>query len=332
MMPPYNGNELLSNYNYGIGLAVESMQRHTTDEGWQIFAGLQHAGYELAGARLTINETDVRQILSRNPGIVVVQDKREWDTRPHDFRDTSARFTNIEALRERDDIFKVTILKDSHQRPDYHKQSADEMGVHAWIVYYNPKKVAQLAPYVRPEHLIRTYHSIDPKVIPKLTPFRSKALLSGAVSNAYPLRQRLAKYYKNLGGSVDYLKHPGYHMRGTATPNFLKLLNNYKVAICTASVYDYALRKLIEATACGCKVITNLSEEDRLPEIDGNLIRVPSDCTNTLLIAKLEEAYQTYDFKKQCEYAERATTYYDYRAVGERLADDIQKMRDTYNG
>src|SRR6516164_7470553 len=97
--------------NY-VALAVESMRRHMTDEGWQIMAGLQHAGYSLAGRDLPINETNVDRILEIcNPvDTVVVQDKREWDlTGSKDFRDPLARFYGIETLASRPDIFKVTI-------------------------------------------------------------------------------------------------------------------------------------------------------------------------------------------------------------------------------
>jgi hypothetical protein len=151
-----------------VALAVEDMRHHMSDEGYQIFYGLGLNGYELCGHNLTVNETSVPRILDiTKPKVLVIQDKREWDVAPGNFR--------------------VTLLKDAHQRPKYHAESADEMGIHAWITYYNTHIVKRLAPYVRPQHILRTYHTIDANLIPKYTADdRDNCLLSGAVSTAYP--------------------------------------------------------------------------------------------------------------------------------------------------
>lgn len=315
-----------------IGLAVESMKRHMTDEGWQIFEGLEHAGYALAGRHLPYDEVNVLTILGGGlPSVVVVQDKREWDTRPGEFRDQSARFLNVSSLSSRDDIFKLTILKDSHQRPNYHRESAQEIGCHAWIVYYHPDIVCRLAPYVRGEHLVRTYHTVDPHVVPDFSARREEGcLLSGASSGAYPLRRKLIQSHVHLP-RTNYMKHPGYHRKGCATPGFLRSLSNHKVAICTASIYGYALRKIIEATACGCVVITDLPEEEVLPEIDENLVRVHPRISPREVADLLRDLYASYDPERQYEYAQRAIAFYDFRAAGIRLAQDIENLRGTYN-
>jgi hypothetical protein len=164
--PPYAGTS-----SAGVGLAVEAMQSHTSDEGWQAFEGLQAAGYELAGFRLTTwaeapagglrareGMTHVPDILEfARPGVVVVQDKREYEgmTADHSL-DPRARFTGVEALAGRPDVFRLTVLKDAHQRPDYHRAAAAEIGAHAHVCYYHPRVVAWLAPYVRLPHLVRT--------------------------------------------------------------------------------------------------------------------------------------------------------------------------------
>lgn len=338
----------ISDRVYNLGLAVESMRRHMTDEGWQIFDGLQHAGYELAGHNLAtvactemggkqyLDQTDVKSLLIRTmPTTVVVQDKREWDYKKGDFRDPKAQFTNVDALRSAHDVFKVTILKDAQQRPEYHRQSADEMGVHAWIVYYHPKIVKRLAPYVREQHLIRTYHSISLDYAPTIGQIRSAnkhgCLLSGAVSGAYPLRSALVRGINHLP-ETTYLVHPGYHRDGCATPKFLQVLCNYKVAICTASMYGYALRKIMEATACGCRVITDLPNDEILPAIDGNLIRVLPGITAKAMAHIIEKAIRQYDLNLQLEFAQKAQDFYDYQAVGRRLAADIESMRLSFNG
>jgi hypothetical protein len=319
----------------GICLAVESMRHHTTDEGWQVMAGLASTGYELCGAYLPINSTDVDWILDvTRPSVCVVQDKREWDVPKGDFRDPAARFQHIESLKERHDIFKITILKDAHQRPGYHRQSADEMGVHAWIVYYHPVIVKHLAPYVRSEHLIRTYHTVDAGLVPAYTAHgREGCLLSGALSGVYPLRNRLAKMFKGPEppSNWTFLHHPGYHRKGCATPAFLRTLSRFKVAICTSSIYGYALRKIIESTACGCRVVTDLPADDVLPEIDGNLTRIDPSTPSAEVVRLVESLAMDYDPVAQKRWADAALLWYDYRVMGKRLADKIELLRMTYN-
>jgi hypothetical protein len=321
-----------------VALAVASMKDHMTDEGWQIMLGLKSAGYLLVGYGIEHKDipeltdcTDVAKILQiLQPSVVVLQDKREWDIRSGDFREEKARFTNVDALRDRSDIFKLTILKDAHQHPAYHRQSAEEIGCHAWIVYYNPTVVHQLAPYTRREHLIRTYHTVDRDTIPPFPENRAGCLLSGAVSVAYPWREQLVRSIRNLPG-VKYLPHPGYHRSGCATPDFLKLLSQHKVAICTASLYGYALRKIIEAVACGCTVITNLPREDNLPAIDAALVRVaPEQMTIDRMAKLVAELESSYDRDKAEVYARYAKGCYHYEAQGAALSYEIDRMRSSH--
>lgn len=316
----------------GISLSVRSMKDHTTDEGWQIMLGLESNGYGMCGYLLETPKTDLREILPiHNPGVVVVQDKREWDHQPGDFRDPYARFHNVSDLLIHPEIFSITILKDSHQRPIYHRNAALEQGCHAWIIYYHPRIVTYLASYIRPEHCIRTYHSLNRKVVPPFIPEekRSGALLSGAVSSVYPLRQRLIRDHQSLP-EVGYLRHPGYHRSGCHTPDFLKTLMKYKVSICTASIYGYALRKIIESTACGCKVLTDLPVDEVMPEIDGNLTRIHPSLSFQEIVATLKRMYEEYDPVVQKEYAEKAIEFYFYKNVGKRLVADIEKLRSSY--
>jgi hypothetical protein len=326
-----------------LALVVESMRRHMTDEGWQIMDGLAHAGYLLAGYNIPMHDlarcaeypsglTDVAKILEvTNPTTVVVQDKREWDVSPRDFRELRAKFTNVDALARRPDVFKLTILKDSHQRPDYHATSATEVGCHAWVIYYHPRIVYHLAPYVRPQHLVRTYHSIDKNLVPSIDKYtRAGCLLSGAISAAYPLRGRLVRR-ANMLPALSYLKHPGYHRSGCATPQFLDHLSHFKVSICTSSVFGYSLRKIIESTACGCVVITDLPTDEVLPLIDDNLIRIHPSIAADEVASMLHYLYKTYDQDRQHHYATLAKEWYDYRAVGTRLAADIVTMKDRYS-
>ena len=338
--PRYNPPiELISSqelYRGRVALAVEQMARHMTDEGWQLMLGLEARGYLLAGHKCTVNSTDVVGILEETkPHTVVVQDKREWDYLEGGFREKEYQFHNVEVLKDRDDLFKLTILKDSQQRPKYHLKSAEEMGVNAWIVYYHPRIVAHLAPYTRPEHLIRTYHTVRPERVPTYSPLRlDKALLSGATGSVYPVRTTLVNKKKRNPNSlkcIEYLPHPGYHAKGTDTDNYLKTLSRYKVAICTASIYGYALRKLIEATACGCRVITDLPSDEILPGIDENLVRITPTTSLETIVGIVEQEIKSYDPDRQERLAERAKDTYDYRRVGAKLVSDIEALRRSYN-
>jgi hypothetical protein len=325
--PAYRSNHLSG---VRVGLAVESMKRHMTDEGWQLFAGLERAGYALAGRRLPLDEVEVPKIINRlNPDVVVVQDKREWDVQ-HAWQDKTARFLNHEELAKREDIFKLTVAKDAHYKVGYDLRFAEEIGCHAWIVYYNPAVLCRVAPYLRPRHLVRTWHSVDASTVPDYSPGgRDGCLLSGAASGVYPLRRLLIKKRHKLP-KTTYLPHPGYHANGCCTPAYLKLLSNFKVAICTASIYGYAFRKMIEATAAGCTVLTNLPEDERLPEIDGNLVRIDPNVDVTIMAELLNRLYAEYDPEKQKHYSDLAKCWYNYGAVGARLAADIEAARSGY--
>ena len=311
-------------------LGVHSMQNHTTDEGWQITHGLSLNGYRHCGHMLEEKETDVANLIEKHhPGTIVVQDVREWDVQSNDFRDKEARFTRVESMKSEESLFRVTVLKDSHQRPEYHSRESDRIGVHAWIVYYNDRIVKHLAPYVRPQHLIRTTHSIDSLTVPDFSNDRPfNCLFSGAVSGAYPLRQRMLTFRKYLPMHVH--NHPGYHRNGCVVPDFLKLLNQFKVSICTSSRYGYSLRKLIESTACGCRVITDLPVDEILPVVEENLIRISPMASRIEMKRVIEVVVNSYDYEKQRDLAKRAIEHYDYRAVCSRLANDIQTMKERY--
>ncbi len=313
-----------------VGLAVKSMQHHTSDEGFQIFAGLEAAGYNLRGYVYQLAGVDVPQILlDTKPGTVVLQDKREYEGRTagpgFDRRET---FTNVGALKERNDIWKVTVLKDAHQYPEYHRNSAEEIGAHAWITYYHPTLVHHLAPWTRTQHLIRTYHTVDAGLVPNYTPDeRHDVLLSGArLPKVYPLRERLWLSELNIGR----LAHPGYGRQRCFTPDYLRTLSRYRVAICTSSIYGYSIRKIIEATACGCIVVTDLPSDDILPGIDSNLVRISPDLPIPEVKVLLERLAKEYDPRRQKQFAEIAMAGYDYRVEGRRLAKAIEELRGNY--
>lgn len=315
-----------------LALGVESMKRHMTDEGYQLFSGLESAGYIFAGYRCPVDSTDVASLVhDYDPEVVVLQDKREWEGLTADrSMDPDMRFKSVTELARHSDIFKVTVLKDAQGNPPYHRQSAEEIGCHAWIVYYHPDIVTRLAPYVRRDHLVRTYHTIDKDLVPPyVAEGRNGCLLSGAISNAYPLRMKLVKKVGMLP-QTTVMKHPGYHRNGSNTPEYLKSLTRYKVSICTSSRYGYALRKIMEATACGCRVLTDLPVDEVLPYIDGNLVRIHPRQSILSIAQTIRQMLDDYDPDVQEYYSNQAKGWYDYRNQGRLLAHNIDEMRRNY--
>lgn len=326
---------------HAVGLCVPSMRKHMTDEGWQLFQGLRAGGYLLAGfgagtGLVDLNCTRGPDIVRALPGLdtVLVQDKREWVGRTagpgFDHRE---RFTGVSAFRDLADLFRGTVLKDAHSDHPLHVDAAEELGAHFWVVYYDPDLVAAQAPFARRGHLVRTWHSLDADAVPVFDhPFRrERGILSGAVSRAYPMRARLA-LEASMGRlrNIDLYRHPGYGRVRCHTPDYLGTLSQYRVAVCTSSRFGYAVRKIAEATACGCVVVTDLPADDVLPEIDGNLVRVDPDLSPGRVDGLVGDLAAWWDADRQRVWADRAKRFYDYRAVGRKLAADIEALRRTY--
>lgn len=319
-------------------LAVPTMANHMSDEGWQLMLGLKGSNYVLCSGKeaegIDFVSGDVRLMLSRvSPSVVVVQDKREWFSSR--LATAVETFYNVYDLRKRKDVFKVTVIKDSHHNPRFHRESAEEIGCHAWICYYHPEIVCRLAPYVRKEHLIRVYHTVNPRLVPEYKEDeRRGCLISGAQQRSvYPMRWILRGHYGKLP-DAHLLSHPGYHCRGSNTPDFLQVLSRFKVAVCTSSIYGYSLRKLVEATACGCRVITDLPADDPLPYIDENLERIDLEPQGTFLQRMkdlLERLYETYDPNRQARLAKVAKEYYSYHNAGMRLFEAVERARHNYH-
>lgn len=308
-------------------LMVPSMERHMSNEGWQLALALQAGGYKLHGRDLGLG-TDVAEILAKdNPAVVFVQDQHEWNSGHLAHR--SEFFNNSELLAQRPDVFKLTVMKDTHRQYESNKRYSQGVGCNAWITYYSVPITLHTLSWLRPQHVIRTYHTVDSEMVPRYDPnARRPCLLSGSLGGAYPLRERVHK--ANLP-NVDYLKHPGYGNHGTSTNAYLYELSRFKVAICTASKFGYALRKIIEATACGCKVVTDLPVDEVLPDIDGNLVRVEPNIPMHEFHQLVLRLAEDYDADAQEYWAKWAKSRYDYHLEGVRLAGEIEKVRSSYS-
>lgn len=333
---------------HSVGLTVASMADHMSNEGWELFRALQEGReddkYVLCGNKkiskvakpyIDYNSTDVKEILHHyDVGKLVIQDRLEWAPDGYGLAKPEEYYRSYEDLAYRNTVFKLTVLKDAHSYQNYHAASACRIGCHAWIVYYHPDIVKAQAPYVRREHLIRTYHTVDPDNVPQyFSHQRRGCLLSGAQHpNHYPLRAAIKNMAEHLP-EVECLQHPGYHNRKTNTISYLQHLANYKVAICTSSKHGYALRKIIEATACGCIVITDLPVDEVLPEIDDNLIRIQLEPRHTLqqrLTSLLLELYNTYSPEKQQYFSLVAKSYYSITNQGKLLVQAIDDLAKNY--
>jgi hypothetical protein len=301
-----------------VVLANVDYQRHMTTEGNEFQEGLRVAGWTLSGVGYD-GLVDVPTILARyQPTRVVVHDKRDWDpASPISFR-KDLGFRRLSALQA-SRAFTAVVVKDAASVVPYQEACVREVGADAVIVYYHPTSVTHCAPWLQGLPLIRTYHSVDRAALADvpLTRPRQPAVVSGAASKVYPLRQRIIREAGALG--VDVLPHPGYSNRGPATPQYLRTLAGYQVSIATASQYGFALRKIIEGVACGCTVITDLPAYDVLPEIDAALVRVTPTIAPHVLSRVVREAVANWTREERLHWAQRAQACYDHVAIGARL-------------
>jgi len=317
-----------------VVLANIDYRRHLTDEGDQLQRGLEFAGWRLVGKGYD-NLQDVRRILDRyKPEAVFVSDKRDFDPKsPGAFR-KDVGFLHLGALAKAKDVFKVAVVKDAGSVPGYHHEFVEEIGADAIAVYYDENRVRGLNPWIGGRKLLRTYHSVDVGVCLSTQHWtleeerrpRRRGVVSGALDRmVYPLRCRVVDAQGQL--KIDHLHHPGYHNKGSGTPEFLKALSMYRVHVATASIYGFALRKIVESVAQGATPVTNLPAEDVLPEIDQALVRIPSDIAIEDLSRVIDEAELNWIYADRWEYAEAARNFYDFRAIGTRLDRLIEGAR-----
>ena len=320
-----------------IMFASETFRRHMTNEGWQIQDGLEQAGVGLYGRYLENNQTDVKAVVRQtDPDIAYFQEKTQWDPKSEACFDKTIEFHNVPELARRKNCLRVAIYKDVGTGQEYQREWHRQLKPHLWAVYYHKGVANRLAPWMPVDRMVRTYHTLNIDEVPKFATQDKRAgvFLSGAMSPlVYYLRSRLLESMRQpqFKSRVVHMGHPGYHAKGWVTPQFLKLLSKFRVSICTSSAYAFSLRKIVESTAAGCVVITDLPSYDKLPYIDGNLIRVPYNIGIEQLVKIAEEAAETWNYEWQRSFAELAARYYDYRVVTRRLAQDVRDMWATRN-
>lgn len=310
-----------------IILGNSSYPNHMTDEGDQLQRSLADAGWVLCGD----GERNVIKLLDRHqPEIVFVQDVRDWHkSQGGSFGRKDLHYDNCEALKDHPS-FKVTPVKDAGSCIEFQRDFAASIGLNAAVVYYHPKSVLNHSTWLKNTPLIRHYHTVDSVLTSQLclNKDRKRAIVTGALNErVYPLRGRIFRLAQQIG--VTTKKHPGYSNTGSDTPAYLKEISGYKVHVKTASDYGFALRGIVESVACGCTCVTNLPDYDVLPEIDGALIRIPSDATDKDIRRAVDRAEAEWSHEKAMVYAAKANDYYDYRKAGLRLSENIIRAKES---
>ena len=313
--------------------ALESFRRHMDNGRWLFQLGMERQDYVSVGGEMPspgVDSTDVAWAVERfKPRIVVFWPRYEWD--PKEWSGPEVRpehcYRNWECLFDHPEILRVCVFHDAGSARAQQKRWHEALRPHVYLTWYHADSVLPFAPHIRREQLVRTYHILDGDNTPPVRDRQKTCIISGAhTPDVYPFRTRVLQLAKEskLGPGVDAITHPGYKQAGTRSNAYVQKLGEYRVAVCTASAYRFALRKIWEATAAGCRVITNLPSYDLLPGIDDNLIRVSSDVSTGELKEVIQNAAATWDLRQQQAFAERAVELYDWRAECARVAKELE--------
>lgn len=317
---------VLANRDYGP--AVNGWGAHMTSEGYELQSGLEAAGWTLVGHGYDDGCRDVPRLIERyRPEVVIVSDKRDWDPKSMGSFRKDVGFQRIEELAKHPQITKIAVVKDAGSVVPYHKQLCQEIDADAVLTYYHADSVTRVAPFLRKYPLLRTYHTVDMALASSidLAQSRKRALVSGAVSQVYPLRQMAFQHAGTLG--LTTLPHPGYSNKGSKTPEYLKTLARYRVHVACSSAYGFALRKIIESVAMGCTPVTDLPDYDVLPEIDKALIRVSAGVSLVQLRRAIDSADAGWNLDERLHYAKHAQEFYGHRHMGLRLTEHIDALK-----
>lgn len=110
----------------------------------------------------------------------------------------------------------------------------------------------------------------------------NKAVLVGAISDAYPLRKRWKQLIDTGKLDAVHLKHPGYWQEDPngypsawsshhdallkradqQVSTYAETLKKYSICLMDASVYKYALMKYVEAMMAGCLIVADLPDDN----------------------------------------------------------------------
>lgn len=312
-----------------LQFGVEAFKDYASDTAYRIQAGLADQGFTCFGKRFPgdRNCTDMREVVERErPDIVHVEDWNTWNPKMKQKASADVEFTNWEWVGQQEGILRCTKHADPWHHFEEQKHFQRVFNPHAVLVRYEPDLVSRCAPYMKRELMVRLYHTVTREFC---RPVREKGrdricLLSGACHGVvYPLRTRIWREVRQLPDwektFTHRVHHRWLHSGGSAVPGYMEQLARYKVAFVGCSKFLAAFKKLYEATAAGCIVVTNFPETDRVPVVDENLFRVPSDISAEALQEICRELAFIWDEEKQKDLAQRTIARYDYRVEAARI-------------
>lgn len=310
-----------------LQFGVEAFKDYASDTAYRIQAGLAAQGYTCFGKRFPGQQdcTDMRKVVEREwPDIVHVEDWNTWNPKMRQKASLDVEFTNWEWLGQQPDILRCTKHADPWHHAAEQKHFQQVFNPHAILVRYELDRVSRIAPYMKKDLLVRLYHTVTREFCQPIEERHKICLLSGALhGRVYPLRTRIWQEVKQLPGWEETFTirphHRWLHSGGSAVPDYMKALAQYKIAFVGCSVWLAAFKKHYEATAAGCIVVTNLPETDKVPIVDENLVRVPDDITVKELVELCKDLAGGWDLEKQRDLARRVIERYDYRVEAARI-------------
>ena len=151
--------------------------------------------------------------------------------------------------------------------------------------------------------LYHVAHCAEKTIFKNTTPLNKRPVdivMSGAVSNHYPLRQKFMKaipLLKDKGWTVYLHKHPGYTHGDAHTDKYQKQLakvyNTAKIALTCSGRPKSRFGKYVEIPACGTAVAGDLPNEDQA-EMKKFVIQLDTSMSVDQIVQRLDKYLQNH--------------------------------------
>ncbi|HEY7546326.1 MAG TPA: glycosyltransferase [Blastocatellia bacterium] len=98
-------------------------------------------------------------------------------------------------------------------------------------------------------------------------------LLSGAIDDCYPLRQKMMQLYEQRSYPIVFQRHPGYHCQHdydvseNVGRNYAKKINQYRAAFTDCLTFKYVVAKYFEIPATGALLLADGAVSGPLKEL-----------------------------------------------------------------